>query len=276
MNLPEYSLRNARVIGFFLFLLLVGGMAGFATLGKKEDSTFVIKSAMLLCSYPGATPQEVEEIITEPIEREVQSMRRIHKITSESWYGLSKIQVELDPGTPSREIPQLWDELRRKTLDIRPKLPAEASAITVADDFGDVYGIYYGLAADEGFSDTELRDWAQRLKRALVTVDGVQKVTLFGEQSPVVNVYMSLSALANFAIRPETIVATIGQQNTIVDSREKQGGGMEIRFFDRIEALRLLSELESADSGADGLLRAIEAGAAALGEKDAGAGGVQP
>ena len=62
MNLPEYSLRNARVIGFFLFLLLVGGMAGFATLGKKEDSTFVIKSAMLLCSYPGATPQEVEEI----------------------------------------------------------------------------------------------------------------------------------------------------------------------------------------------------------------------
>ena len=244
MNLPEYSLRNARVIGFFLFLLLVGGMAGFATLGKKEDSTFVIKSAMLLCSYPGATPQEVEEIITEPIEREVQSMRRIHKITSESWYGLSKIQVELDPGTPSREIPQLWDELRRKTLDIRPKLPAEASAITVADDFGDVYGIYYGLAADEGFSDTELRDWAQRLKRALVTVDGVQKVTLFGEQSPVVNVYMSLSALANFAIRPETIVATIGQQNTIVDSGEKQAGGMEIRILED-GTYRSLDDLEN-------------------------------
>ena len=232
MNLPEYSLRNAKVIGFFLFLLLVGGAVGFSTLGKKEDSTFVIKSAMLLCSYSGATPQEVEELVTEPIEREVQSMRRVHKITSESWYGLSKIQVELDPGTRSREIPQLWDELRRKVLDIQPKLPAGASPITVADDFGDVYGIYYGLSADEGFTNSELRDWAQRLKRALVTVDGVQKVTLYGEQTPVVNVYVSLSSLANFSIRPETIVATIGQQNAIIDSGEKQAGELQVRILE--------------------------------------------
>ena len=165
MNLTTYSLRNGRVVGFFLALLLVGGVAGFLRLGKKEDSTFVIKSALLMCSYPGATPQEVEELVTEPIEREVQSMRRIHKITSESHYGRSRILVELDPGTPSREIPQLWDELRRKALDIQPQLPSGASAIAVADDFGDVYGIYYGLSADEGFTLTELRDWAQRLKR---------------------------------------------------------------------------------------------------------------
>ena len=98
MNLPEYSLRSAKVIWFFLAVLLAGGALGFATLGKKEDSVFVIKSASLVCSYPGATPQEVEELITEPIEREVQSMRLVHKITSESYYGLSKIQVELDPG----------------------------------------------------------------------------------------------------------------------------------------------------------------------------------
>lgn len=244
MNLPEYSLRNARVVGFFLALLLVGGAAGFATLGKKEDSTFVIKSATLICSYPGATPREVEQLVTEPIEREVQTMRRVDKITSESWYGRSKIQVELDPGTPAREIPQLWDELRRKALDIQPQLPPEASAITVADDFGDVYGIYYGLSADGGFSDDELRDWAQRLKRALVTLDGVQKVTLFGEQRPVVNVYVSLSALANFAIRPETIVQTIAQQNAVVDSGEKQAGELEIRILEE-GSYRSLEDLEN-------------------------------
>ena len=77
MNLSEYSLRNRRVVWFFLLVLLVGGVAGFRTLGKKEDSTFVIKSASLLCSYPGATPAEVEQLVTEPIEREVQSMRGV-------------------------------------------------------------------------------------------------------------------------------------------------------------------------------------------------------
>ena len=232
MNLPEYSLRNAKVIWFFLFVLLAGGALGFSTLGKKEDSVFVIKSASLVCSYPGATPPEVEELITEPIEREVQSMRLVHKITSESYYGVSKIQVELDPATPAREIPQLWDELRRKVLNVQPKLPAGASQITVADDFGDVYGIYYGLSVDGGFSWSELRDWAQRLKTALVTIDGVQKVTLYGEQTPVVNVYVSLAALANFSIRPETIVSTIGQQNSIVDSGEKQAGKLRIRILE--------------------------------------------
>jgi multidrug efflux pump subunit AcrB len=205
---------------------------GFVTLGKKEDSVFVIKSASLVCSYPGATPLEVEQLVTEPIEREVQSMRLVHKITSESYYGLSKILVELDPATRASEIPQLWDELRRKVLNIQPRLPAGASPVTVADDFGDVYGIYYGLSVDGGFTWAELRDWAQRIKTALVTVDGVQKVSLFGEQTPVVNVYVNLAALANFAIRPETIVATIGQQNTIVNSGEKQAGALQIQILE--------------------------------------------
>lgn len=232
MSLPEYSLKNRKVVWFFLFILLAGGALGFVTLGKKEDSVFVIKSASLVCSYPGATPLEVEQLVTEPIEREVQSMRLVHKITSESYYGLSKILVELDPATRASEIPQLWDELRRKVLNIQPRLPAGALPVTVADDFGDVYGIYYGLSVDGGFTWAELRDWAQRIKTALVTVDGVQKVSLFGEQTPVVNVYVNLAALANFAIRPETIVATIGQQNTIVNSGEKQAGALQIQILE--------------------------------------------
>ena len=232
MSLPEYSLKNRKVVWFFLFILLAGGALGFVTLGKKEDSVFVIKSASLVCSYPGATPLEVEQLVTEPIEREVQSMRLVHKITSESYYGLSKILVELDPATRASEIPQLWDELRRKVLNIQPRLPAGASPVTVADDFGAVYGIYYGLSVDGGFTWAELRDWAQRIKTALVTVDGVQKVSLFGEQTPVVNVYVNLAALANFAIRPETIVATIGQQNTIVNSGEKQAGALQIQILE--------------------------------------------
>ena len=202
MNLPRYSLDNAKVVYFFLALLLVGGLISFGQLGKKEDSPFVIKSASIVTRYPGATPEEVEKLVTEPIGREIQSMRRVYKITSESYYGLSKIMIELDPATPADEMPQMWDELRRKVLNIQPQMPQDASPISVSDDFGDVFGIYYGLSAGEGFTYEEMRGWAQRIKTALVTVKGVQKVTLFGEQSGVVNVYVSLSTLNNLFITP--------------------------------------------------------------------------
>ena len=158
MNLPRYSLDNRKVIFFFLAILLVGGIVAFTQLGKKEDSPFVIKSAAIVTRYPGATPEEVEQLITEPIEREIQSMRRVYKITSESWYGMSKIMIELQPSTPAGEMPQMWDELRRKIMNVQPALPDGASNISVSDDFGDVFGIYYGLSADEGFTYEEAND----------------------------------------------------------------------------------------------------------------------
>lgn len=232
MKLSEWTLDHPKIVWFLLAVALAGGIVGFDRLGKKEDSVFVIKTAALSCSYPGASPEEVEQLIAEPVEREIQSMRAVHKITSESTYGQARILVELDPATPAREIPQLWDELRRRTLNVAPRLPEGASGIRVADDFGDVYGIYYALTADEGFTWDELRDWAQRIKTRLATVDGIQKVVLYGEQTPVVNVYVSLAALAGFSIRPETIIATIGQQNAVIGSGRKQAGAMEIEILE--------------------------------------------
>lgn len=232
MSIPSYSIKNANLTWFVLVLFLVGGVLGFINLGKKEDSTFVIKTASVVCSYPGATPLEVEQLITEPIEREIQSMRGVYKLTSDSSFGLSKILVELDPATSPSDIPQMWDELRRKTMNIAPKLPVGSSPITVSDDFGDVYGIYYALSADGGISYSELRDWAQRLKTQLVSVDGVEKVYLFAEQTPVINLYVSLSAIANFDIRPEEIIATISRQNSVVNSGVKQAGEMEIKIME--------------------------------------------
>ncbi|MFR9652043.1 MAG: efflux RND transporter permease subunit, partial [Rikenellaceae bacterium] len=82
MSIPELTLRNRNLAWFILTLFIIGGIYSFMQLGKKEDSTFVIKTASVMCSYPGATPLEVEQLITEPIEREVKSMRYIYKITS--------------------------------------------------------------------------------------------------------------------------------------------------------------------------------------------------
>lgn len=232
MSLPEYSLRNSKVVGFFLAVLVLGGLWGFVRMGKKEDSTFVIKSAVITVVYPGATPLEVEQLVTEPVEREVQSMRRVYKITSDSYYGMSRIMVEVEPSVRPSEIPQLWDELRRKVMNITPSLPDGVANVTVSDDFGDVYGMYYGISADNGYTWDEMRNWAQYVKTRLSTVDGVQKVTLYGEQTPVVNVYIALGTLANFAIRPETVIATIGQQNRIVNTGEKVAGVMEIEILE--------------------------------------------
>lgn len=233
MTITEYSMRHRTIVWFVLALFVVGGVWAFRKMGKKEDSTFVIKSAVVTCRYAGATPYEVERLISEPVARELQSMRRVDKITSESYYGLSKIMVELEPSTRSEEIPQLWDELRRKVSNMSSMLPAEAGPIVVNDDFGDVYGLYYALVADEGFSWDELREWAQRIKTEIVTIDGVQKVALQGEQQPVVNIYITKSTLANFSITPEMIVEAISQQNRIVDTGEVAAGEMRLRILEQ-------------------------------------------
>lgn len=224
MSITDYSLRHRSIVWFVLMLCLVGGVWAFVKMGKKEDSTFVIKSAVVTCEYPGATPFEVEQLITEPIGRELQSMRKVKKLTSESYYGISRIIVELEPATPSDEVQQLWDELRRKTLNIAPMLPSGAGPIVVNDDFGDVYGLYYGLVADEGFSWNEIRDWAQRIKRNIVPIEGVQKVALMGEQMPVINIYITRSALANFSVTPDMILSMISQQNSVVSTGEILAG----------------------------------------------------
>ena len=228
MNIPKFSLDNSRVIYFFLLIMLVGGILSFDKLEKKEDAPFVIKQVVLMTSYPGATPNEVERLITEPIEREIQTMAGVYKIKSDSYFGLSKISVELVPSTPPEVIPQKWDELRRKTLNIQPKLPREASTISVSDDFGDVFGIYYALTADEGYTYAEMREWAQAIKTQIETVDGVQKVSLYGEQREVVNMFINLPTLANLGVNPNSIVQIVQSQNQIISTGIKQAGQMNL------------------------------------------------
>ena len=97
MNIPKYSLENSKIIYFFLAVMLIGGVYSFFKLPKKEDAPFVIKQAVLVTQYPGATPFEVEKLVTEPIEREIQSMSDVLQIKSESYFGMSKISIELQP-----------------------------------------------------------------------------------------------------------------------------------------------------------------------------------
>lgn len=229
MNLAKYSLDNTKVIYFFLAVLLIGGVFSFGKLGKKEDAPFVIKSAVIMTRYPGAEPTEVERLITEPISREIQSMSGVYKIKSESMYGISKITFELLPSLPASSIPQKWDELRRKVLNIQPQLPSGSSVPTVSDDFGDVFGIYYGLTADDGFSYEEMRNWAERIKTQVVTADGVMKVALFGTQTEVVNISISVNKLAGMGIDPKQLAGLLQSQNQIINTGEITAGEQQLR-----------------------------------------------
>ena len=230
MNIPKYSLENQKIIYFFLAVMLIGGIYSFFKLPKKEDSPFVIKTAVLVTQYPGATPQEVEKLVTEPIEREIQAMSDVFQIKSESYFGMSKITIELQPTLSPDYMPVKWDELRRKVANIQPRLPSGASSISVNDDFGDVFGIYYALTADEGYTYDELRDWAQKIKTELSPVPGVQKVYLFGEQTQVVNVKISVPKLANLGIDPNAIQQVMQTQNLLVNTGDINTGNYQLRL----------------------------------------------
>ncbi len=210
--------------------MLIGGIYSFFKLPKKEDSPFVIKQAVLVTQYPGATPQEVEKLVTEPIEREIQAMSDVFQIKSESYFGMSKISIELQPTLSPDYMPVKWDELRRKVANIQPRLPSGASSISVSDDFGDVFGIYYALTADEGYTYDDLRNWAQKIKTELSPVPGVQKVYLFGEQTQVVNVKISIPKLANLGIDPNAIQQVMQTQNLLVNTGDINTGNYQLRL----------------------------------------------
>lgn len=213
-NITRYSTRNHSVIRLFILLIIIGGVYSFLTLGKREDSTFTIKSAVVICPYPGATPEMVESLVAEPLERELRTLRSIDEITSESHFGYCRLMVKLKPSTAEHLTAEIWDELRRKVDDITPKLPSDIERITVIDDFGDVYGIYYALVGDEGYSWQEMQTTAKHLEQKIYAIEGVHKVLLAGEQPSEVRITIATATLAMFDIRPDEIALAIASESS--------------------------------------------------------------
>lgn len=244
MNIAGYAVNNKQVINFFLIVALLGGIVAFDMLGKREDAPFVIKEAIFITYYPGANQYEVEKQVTEIIERELQSHPLVDWIKSESRPGFSYIKVSMYQYIPKENFQQIWDELRRKVLDVQPQLPKEASTIIVNDDFGDVFGIYYAITADEGFSYEELEDYAQYIKQNLATVKDAAKVELFGIQDRVINVYISEQKLSNSGITPANIQEAITSQNQFVDAGQFEAGKIEVRVS-AVGTFQSLEEIEN-------------------------------
>ncbi|MEE4110884.1 MAG: efflux RND transporter permease subunit [Halieaceae bacterium] len=230
MNIAEYSVRTPVTAWLFVVVLLVGGVYGFRNMGKLEDPAFTIKMAKIITRYPGASAREVYDEVTYHLEDAVQRLPQLKRIKmSVSRPGLSDITIEFKDVYGADELPNIFDELRRKVTDIRPKLPPGAMAPMVIDDFGDVYGVYLMLTGRD-YTWRDLYDVADDIKRQLVLVDGVRKVSIDGEQQEVVYLDISRARLAELGIDPRSIADILGSQNSVVDAGNTRVGDDYLRI----------------------------------------------
>ncbi len=218
MNIASYFVKNSVISWMFALILLIGGGAmSFFGLGQLEDPPFTIKDAVVVTLYPGATATEVEEEVTYPIEEAIQALAYVDEIVSISTPGMSQITVTMQNSYGPDELPQIWDELRRKVGDMTSQLPPGVYAPLVNDDFGDVYGVML-MASGDDYSYKDLLDYVDYVKRELALVPGVSKVTLAGQQQEQIFIEISLNKLASFQIDPALISSLLNSQNMVVDS----------------------------------------------------------
>lgn len=217
MNIGEFSVRNNRVLFVSMFFVFVGGIVAYQRLGRLEDPEFTIKEALIVTSYPGASAEEVAQEVTNPIEAACQQLGQLLRVESESVRGRSVVTAVIQDRYDRFSIPQVWDELRRKVNDVQGQLPPAARGRTVViDDFGDVYGIFLAIHGD-GFSQSEIRRYAEAVRRELLTVAGVKKVDLFSEQQEVVYLEISRHRLALLGINEQQIYAILQAKNIAAD-----------------------------------------------------------
>jgi multidrug efflux pump subunit AcrB len=212
MNIAEWSIKKDVITWVITFVLLVVGFVSFNNLARLEDPEFTIKQAVVLTPYPGATPSEVEEEVTNVIEMAVQELGEVDWIESQSTRGMSMLKINIQTTVPKEAIPQVWDELRRKVNDYQLQLPPGAGPSIVNDDFGDTYGLYMAITGD-GYTDMELHEYAKFLQRELLGVNDVKRIILYGVQPEVVNVEMQREKMAELGISQQDIYNALASKN---------------------------------------------------------------
>ncbi len=255
MNIAEYSIRHKVVSWLFTLILLVGGVVSFTRLGQLEDPEFTLKIAMVITNYAGASPRQVEEEVTLPVEKAIQSLPYVKNVTSISSNGLSQVQVEMKPEYRASQLKQIWDELRHKMTDLQGQLPPGAGTIQVIDDFGDVYGILLAVTG-EGYSYQDMKDYADYLTRELVLVEGVGKVTIGGQRQEQVLVEISRTRLASLGISPDRIFGLLQTQNTVNPAGKVRVGDEYIRIYPTGEfpSVQSMGDLLISEPGASELV----------------------
>ncbi|MEP7729320.1 efflux RND transporter permease subunit [Marinomonas primoryensis] len=243
MDIAAYFINRKVTSWMLTLILLIGGTIAFTNLGQLEDPEFTIKDSLIITYYPGASPEQVEEEVTYPIERELQNLPYVDKITSTSKAGYSKVQLTIKDTYRAKELKQIWDEVRKKIRDISGAFPSGVGSPIVLDDFGDVYGVMLAIHG-EGYPYKDLENYVDYVKRELVLVEGVAKVTVAGEQDEQVTIEISRAKLANMGIAPSQLETLLKNQNSVSNAGRVKVGSEYIRISPTGE-FKDISELEN-------------------------------
>jgi multidrug efflux pump subunit AcrB len=216
MNPGIFAMKNRLITMIVILASLVGGWNAYKNMSRFEDPEFTIRTAVIITQYPGATPTEVANEITEPLESAIQQMQEVESLVSTSSAGLSRINVEIKYNfSPSKAALQaIWSKLRNKVNDAQSALPPGAIASIVNDDFGDVYGVYFLLTGD-GYTYKELEDYAKKLRTSVLSVEGVAKVSLSGLQKEAIYVEVSRERAAALGQSINNIYQQLEKQNAV-------------------------------------------------------------
>lgn len=228
MNISKWALKRGVLIHAFVAVLIIGGLWAFTQMPKLEDPAIRVKQALVVATYPGASAHQVELELTDPIEKSIRQMPTIDHIESSSYADMTIITVELHPTVKDDELEQQWDLLRRKVENIKPSLPKGAQVMTVADDFGDVYGMFYALTGD-GLSDRQLSDYAELIKREVLAIDGVTRVDIYGKRPECININLKEEKMANLGVLPTEVIQTLNGQNATSYAGYYDNGTRRIR-----------------------------------------------
>ncbi|MDR0368822.1 MAG: efflux RND transporter permease subunit [Bacteroidales bacterium] len=217
MKISEFFYQRQTLFWSLLVMIIAGGIFAYSVMPKLEDPTISVKQAMVITYYPGASAHEVELEVSAVLEDELSTISNVENIYSTSCDNMSVVHVEIALEVPPKELEQRWDILRRKVQMASLKLPQSVMQPIVVDDVSDIYGMFYCLTA-EGYTHSEMQQYAEMLKKELLKVDGIKRVSFFGTRDEQINITLPRELLTRNSIYPLQIMTGIDALNKPVNA----------------------------------------------------------
>jgi multidrug efflux pump len=243
-NLSEWALNHQTLVLYLMLVLTSAGLIAYTKLGQSEDPPFTFKVMLVHTTWPGASAQEVELQVTDKLEKKLQEVPHLDYSTSYSRPGESMIFIVAKDDTLSKDVPEIWYQVRKKVADIRNTLPQNIESLTFNDEFSDVYGSMYALTGD-GFDYAALKKQAELIRTELLKVNDVAKVEFFGEQKQRIFIEISNAKLVTIGINTSTLITILQAQNAVVRGGTFDSAAEHIRIavsgrYSKLDDLREL------------------------------------